>query len=214
MYRDREFLGDKFIANSIYYNEFHHPNDLNYLTSVKLGTVNGYATYLSLMTANEAAYPQPTQFDLFRRLIPALITASQLHARFEHLRDTIKYQGAVMDNGIYPVWLVGHAGKILYANTRAENYHRASHSAIWSVGADTLSLNTDSKKLRHAIEQATRTEARPGQDYATPPGGKQNRSWSSRPPAFPVRLALSSPSLSSPAAHSWSSLMSNPPRMR
>jgi hypothetical protein len=36
MYRDREFLGDKFIANSIYYNEFHHPNDLNYLTSVKL----------------------------------------------------------------------------------------------------------------------------------------------------------------------------------
>ena len=113
------------------------------------------------MTANEAAYPQPTQFDLFRRLIPALITASQLHARFEHLRDTIKYQGAVMDNGIYPVWLVGHAGKILYANTRAENYHRASHSAIWSVGADTLSLNTDSKKLRHAIEQATRTEARP-----------------------------------------------------
>lgn len=161
MYRDREFLGDKFITNSLYYNEFHHPNDLNYLTSVKLGTVNGYATYLSLMTANEAAYPQPTQFDLFRRLIPALISASQLHARFEHLRDTIKYQGAVMDNGIYPVWLVGHAGKILYANTRAENYHRASHSAIWSVGADTLSLNTDSKKLRHAIEQATRTEARP-----------------------------------------------------
>lgn len=161
MYRDREFLGDKFIANSVYYNEFHHPNDLNYLTSVKLCTVNGYSTYLSLMTANEASYPLAVQFDLFRRLIPALISASQLHARFEQLRDTIKYQSAVMDNGIYPVWLVDRAGKMLYASTQAEHYQRANHKAIWSVGADTLSLNTDSKKLRHAIEQATRTEARP-----------------------------------------------------
>lgn len=72
MYRDREYLGDKFIAGSVYYNEFHHPNDLNNLTSVKLCTLNGYATYLSLMTANTAAYPQPAQFELFRRLIPAL----------------------------------------------------------------------------------------------------------------------------------------------
>ncbi len=87
MYRDRGVLGDKFIANSIYYNEFHHPNDLNYLTSgVKLCTVNGYSTYLSLMTANDAVYPQSAQFDLFQRLIPALMTASQLHARFEQLR--------------------------------------------------------------------------------------------------------------------------------
>ena len=54
MYRDREFLGDKFITNSIYYNEFHHPNDLNYLASVKLCAVNGYSTHLSLMTANDA----------------------------------------------------------------------------------------------------------------------------------------------------------------
>ena len=111
IYRDREYLGDKFIAGSVYYNEFHHPNDLNNLTSVKLCTINGYATYLSLMTANTAAYPQPAQFELFRRLIPALKTACQLHARFEQLRDTIKYQSAVMDNGIYPVWLVDHGGK-------------------------------------------------------------------------------------------------------
>lgn len=69
------------------------------------------------MTANEASYPQAVQFDLFRRLIPALISASQLHARFEQLRDTIKYQSAVMDNGIYPVWLVDRAGKMLYAST-------------------------------------------------------------------------------------------------
>ena len=87
MYRDREYLGDKFIAGSVYYNEFHHPNDLNNLTSVKLCTLNGYATYLSLMTANTAAYPQPAQFELFRRLIPALKTACQLHARFEQLRE-------------------------------------------------------------------------------------------------------------------------------
>jgi PAS domain-containing protein len=120
------FLGDKFIANSIYYNEFHHPNDLNYLTSVKLCTVNGYSTYLSLMTANDAVYPQSAQFDLFQRLIPALITASQLHARFEQLRDTIKYQTAIMDNGIYPVWLVDRSGKILYASAHAESYQRAN----------------------------------------------------------------------------------------
>ena len=35
IYQDREVLGDKFISNSIYYNEFHRPNDMNYLTSVK-----------------------------------------------------------------------------------------------------------------------------------------------------------------------------------
>ncbi len=63
------------------------------------------------MTANDAVYPQSAQFDLFQRLIPALMTASQLHARFEQLRDTIKYQTAIMDNGIYPVWLVDRSGK-------------------------------------------------------------------------------------------------------
>ncbi len=164
MYRDREFLGDKFIANSIYYNEFHHPNDLNYLTSVKLCTVNGYSTYLSLMTANDAAYPQSAQFDVFRRLIPALITASQLHARFEQLRDTIEYQTAIMDNGIYPVWLVDRSGKILYASAHAESYQRASVRLVWSAGADTLSLDTDSKKTEtcHRTGHANR---------GAPPGG-------------------------------------------
>lgn len=157
IYRDREFLGDKFIANSTYYNEFHHPNDLNYLTSVKLCTVNGYSTYLSLMTANDAAYPQSVQFEVFRRIIPALITASQLHARFEQLRDTIKYQSTIMDNGIYPIWLVDHVGKILYANSHAENYQSANARLIWSAGTDTLSLDTDSKKLKHAIKKATQT---------------------------------------------------------
>lgn len=161
MYRDRDFLGDKFITNSTYYNEFHHPNDLNYLTSVKLCTINGYSTYLSLMTANDATYPRPEQFDVFRRLIPVLIAASQIHARFEQLRDTIKYQSTVIDNGIYPVWLVDHAGKILYATAHAENYQRNNHKVVWPVGADTLNLNTDSKKLRHAIGQATLTTARP-----------------------------------------------------
>lgn len=161
MYRDREFLGDKFIANSIYYNEFHHPNDLNHLTSVKLCTVNGYSTFLSLMTANDAAYPQPVKFELFRRLIPALITASQLHARFEQLRETIKYQNAVMGNGIYPVWLVDRRGKILYASAHAESYQRTSVRLVWSAGADTLSLNTDSKKFKHALEKATQTGAPP-----------------------------------------------------
>ncbi|QIT28894.1 helix-turn-helix transcriptional regulator [Raoultella terrigena] len=161
MYRDREFLGDKFIANSIYYNEFHHPNDLNYLTSVKLCTVNGYSTYLSLMTANDAIYPQSIQFAVFRRLIPALITASQLHARFEQLRDTIKYQNAVMDNGIYPVWLVDQAGKILYASAHAESYQRENARLIWSAGTDTLSLDTDSKKLKQAIGKATQTDTAP-----------------------------------------------------
>nr|WP_228255550.1 PAS domain-containing protein [Klebsiella variicola] len=146
IYRDREYLGDKFIAGSVYYNEFHHPNDLNHLTSVKLCTINGYATYLSLMTANTAAYPQPVQFELFRRLIPALKTACQLHARFEQLRDTIKYQSAVMDNGIYPVWLVDHGGKILYASAHAERYLRANARLSWYSGGDTLCLDTDSKK--------------------------------------------------------------------
>lgn len=111
------------------------------------------------MTANDAAYPQSAQFDVFRRLIPALITASQLHARFEQLRDTIEYQTAIMDNGIYPVWLVDRSGKILYASAHAESYQRASVRLVWSAGADTLSLDTDSKKLKHAIEQATRTGA-------------------------------------------------------
>ncbi|HHW3963678.1 TPA: helix-turn-helix transcriptional regulator [Raoultella planticola] len=176
MYRDREFLGDKFIANSIYYNEFHHPNDLNYLTSVKLCTVNGYSTYLSLMTANDAVYPQSAQFDLFQRLIPALMTASQLHARFEQLRDTIKYQTAIMDNGIYPVWLVDRSGKILYASAHAESYQRANVRLAWSAGADTLSLDTDNKKLKHAIEQATRT--------AEPP--RAGLCYTARRPAKPI----------------------------
>ncbi|HDG7934880.1 TPA: LuxR family transcriptional regulator [Klebsiella quasipneumoniae] len=161
MYRDREYLGDKFIAGSVYYNEFHHPNDLNNLTSVKLCTLNGYATYLSLMTANTAAYPQPAQFELFRRVIPALKTACQLHARFEQLRDTIKYQSAVMDNGIYPVWLVDHDGNILYASAHAERYLRANARLSWYSGGDTLCLDTDSKKLKRAIEQATRTAEPP-----------------------------------------------------
>lgn len=87
------------------------------------------------MTANTAAYPQPAQFELFRRLIPALKTACQLHARFEQLRDTIKYQSAVMDNGIYPVWLVDHGGKILYASAHAERYLRANTRLSWYSGA-------------------------------------------------------------------------------
>ncbi len=95
--RDREYLGDKFIAGRVYYNEFLRPNELNNPTSDKLRTLNGYATYLSLLMANTAAYPQPAQFELFRRVLPALKTACQLHARFEPLRDTIKYQSAVME---------------------------------------------------------------------------------------------------------------------
>ncbi|WP_410173847.1 hypothetical protein [Klebsiella quasipneumoniae] len=87
--RDREYLGDTFIAGRVYYNEFLRPNDLNNPSSDKLRTLNGYATYLSLMTANTVAYPQPAQFELFRRVLPALKTACQLHARFEPLRDTI-----------------------------------------------------------------------------------------------------------------------------
>ncbi len=161
MYRDREFLGDKFIAGSVYYNEFHHPNDMSYLTSVKLCTINGYSTYLSLLTAHNASYPQPAQFDIFQRLIPALITACQLHARFEQLRETINYQSAAMDNGIYPVWLVDHSGKILYASTHAEKYLRSNGRLIWSAGSDTLRLDTDSKKLKQAIEKATQTGATP-----------------------------------------------------
>jgi hypothetical protein len=49
MYRDREFLGDSFISKSTYYNEFHYPNNLNNVTSVKLCTANGNSTYLSLL---------------------------------------------------------------------------------------------------------------------------------------------------------------------
>jgi hypothetical protein len=94
------------------------------------------------MTANTAAYPQPAQFELFRRLIPALKTACQLHARFEQLRDTIKYQSAVMDNGIYPVWLVDHGGKILYAS--APNYLRATPASPGIAGRYAVP-HTDSK---------------------------------------------------------------------
>ncbi|HBR3485241.1 TPA: helix-turn-helix transcriptional regulator [Klebsiella pneumoniae] len=171
MYRDREFLGDSFISKSTYYNEFHYPNNLNNVTSVKLCTANGSSTYLSLLTANDAVYPQPVQFEMFRRLIPALITASKLQARFEQLRDTIKYQSAVMDNGIYPVWLVDHAGKILYASAHAEKYQRANAWLIRSAGANTLSLDTDSKKLKQAIGKATQTDvtARSGLCYTSGP---------------------------------------------
>jgi hypothetical protein len=127
------------------------------------------------MTANKGAYPQAVQFDLFRRLIPALITASQLHARFEQLRDTINYQSAVMDNGIYPVWLVDRAGKMLYASTQAEHYQRARHRTIWSVGADTLSLIQTAKNCDMPLNRPPGRRRVRGQDYATPPGGIQNR---------------------------------------
>jgi hypothetical protein len=124
------------------------------------------------MTANTAAYPQPAQFELFRRLIPALKTACQLHARFEQLRDTIKYQSAVMDNGIYPVWLVDHGGKILYAS-RALPARNARLS--WYSGAIRCASYRQ-QKLKRAIEQATRTAEPPRAGCAIPPGVSRNRS--------------------------------------
>ncbi len=118
------------------------------------------------MTANDAVYPQSAQFDLFQRLIPALMTASQLHARFEQLRDTIKYQTAIMDNGIYPVWLVDRSGKILYASAHAESYQRANIRLARSAGADTLSLDTDSKtETCHRTGHANRGATRAGLCY-------------------------------------------------
>ena len=92
-----------------------------------------------------------------QRLIPALITASKLYARFEQLRETIRYQSAVMDNGIYPIWLVDKAGKILFASAHAESYLRANAQRVWSAGADKLRLDTDSKKFKFALEKATQT---------------------------------------------------------
>ncbi|MFK3707753.1 helix-turn-helix transcriptional regulator [Klebsiella sp. NPDC088457] len=160
IYQDREILGDKFISRSVYYNEFHHPNDMNYLTSVKLSTINGYSSFLSLITANATPYPQQSQFDIFRRVVPALITASKLHARFEQLRDNLKYQNALLDNNIYPVWLVNHIGKILYANTHAETY-QSMRRDLWSAKRDTISIETDGKQLKQAIERATSTEGSP-----------------------------------------------------
>ena len=160
LYQDREVLGDKFIASSVYYNEFHRPNDMNYLTSVKLSAINGYACFLSLMTANGALYPQQSHFDLFKRLIPALITASNLHARFESLRENLKYQNALLDNHIYPVWLVNGMGKILYANRHAEHY-QDRHRDSWAICHDTLNINTVSKKLKQAIRRATSTDSLP-----------------------------------------------------
>lgn len=160
IYQDRSVLGDKFISSSVYYNEFHRPNDLNYLTSVKLSTVNGYSSFLSLMTARDAAYPQQEQFNIFQRIVPALIIASSLHAKFEQLRDNLKYQNAILDNHIYPVWLVNPAGKILYANTHAETY-QSRHHDLWSTKRDTICIDTDGKKLKKAIEQATLTNGVP-----------------------------------------------------
>jgi DNA-binding CsgD family transcriptional regulator/PAS domain-containing protein len=160
LYQDREVLGDKFIASSVYYNEFHRPNDMNYLTSVKLSAVNGYACFLSLMTANGVLYPQQSHFDLFKRLIPALIAASHLHARFESLRENLKYQNALLDNHIYPVWLVNDAGRVLYANRHAEHYQDRYRDS-WATRHDALHINTDSKKLKQAIRRATVTDSQP-----------------------------------------------------
>ncbi|HGO4235261.1 TPA: helix-turn-helix transcriptional regulator [Klebsiella pneumoniae] len=171
IYQDREVLGDKFISNSIYYNEFHHPNDMNYLTSVKLSTINGYSSFLSLMTANDALYPQQYQFDIFQRIIPALITASKLHARFEQLRDNLKYQNSILDNNIYPIWLVNRTGKILYANIHAETY-QSMHCDLWSAKRDTISIDADGKKLKQAIERATSIEGHPKAGLCYTIGGK------------------------------------------
>ncbi|VTO24005.1 LuxR family transcriptional regulator [Klebsiella variicola] len=128
------------------------------------------------MTANTAAYPQPVQFELFRRLIPALKTACQLHARFEQLRDTIKYQSAVMDNGIYRYgwWIMA----VKFSTpARMPNATCAPTPASPGIaGGDTLCLDTDSKKLKRAIEQATRTAEPPKQGCAIPPGVSRNRS--------------------------------------
>lgn len=154
IYQDRDVLGDKFISSSVYYNEFHRPNDMNYLTSVKLNTVNECSSFLSLITAKDAAYPQQYQFDMFQRIVPVLITASKLHARFEQLRDNLIYQNAILENYIYPVWLVNKTGKILYANNHAETY-QSMHGDLWSTKRDTICIDTDSKKLKQVIERAT-----------------------------------------------------------
>ncbi|EMO7188639.1 helix-turn-helix transcriptional regulator [Pluralibacter gergoviae] len=160
IYRDKEVLGERFIARSTYYNEFHLPNDMHYLTSVKLNTGIDGDIYLSLMTAKGAKYPQQTQFDFFNQVVPLLITASKLHGKFTELREHLKYKDTLLNSCIYPLWLVNHLGSVVYANQHAEHYSRtqAAHT-LFSSGR--LCLDTDNVKLKRAIASATTSATAP-----------------------------------------------------
>lgn len=160
IYQDKEVLGDKFISTSVYYNEFHRKHDMNYLTSMKMSTMGGYSAFLSLITANDAPYPQQSHFTIFKRLVPALVAAGKLHAIFEELREQLKYQNALLDNNIYPVWLVNRVGKIVYANAHAEAYQDKCQD-LWSTKRETICINTNSKRLKQTIERATSTDETP-----------------------------------------------------
>lgn len=160
IYQDRMVLGQRFINNSKYYNEFQRASGMNNVTCVKLGFSENYNSFLSLITSYDASYPDEMAFTLLRKILPSLITVAALNSRFECLREGLKNMSSLLDGNIYPVWLVNNSLRIMYANNNAKIFSENNKNP-WAINSGFLSLDVDNHKFQHIIQKATQLDNRP-----------------------------------------------------
>lgn len=121
-YHDFIDYGDRAIARSPYYQEFHRNGNLGNTSCVKLYENDRASAYLSLLTHWDNRLERPPQQKLLQRLTPHLSLAGRIAERLQEQTRDIAKRDLLLGQHATPLWLLNETGRMVFCNLAAERH--------------------------------------------------------------------------------------------
>jgi DNA-binding CsgD family transcriptional regulator len=153
-YHDFIDYGERAIARSPYYQEFHRAGDLGNISCVKLYENDRAGAYLSLLTSWDKRIGEPHQQQLLQRLTPHLSMAGRIAEQLQNQELDLAKRDLLLGQQATPLWLLDESGQVVFCNRAAEQLMMQKGFALYARCGQLHSTQQDSR-LKALIQTAS-----------------------------------------------------------
>ena len=147
-----EILPEEELVNSFMYNEFLRPRTgVHHLLGSVLGMHDGRVSIVGTHRPRDAKDFGRRDARRLNRLLPHLKRALEVRSKLEHAGQSSRSAYSVLDQLSLGVIMLGATGKLLHANTAAEDMLRAGDGLMRTATGLRAGNNEDNKRLQTLI---------------------------------------------------------------